>query len=228
MTKEFAVIGLGRFGSEVARTLAKNKYSVIAIDRNEVKVRELADMVTLAVQLDATDEKALREAGVQNVDVAIVSIGEDIESSILVVMILKDIGIRNIVAKAISDLHGRILSQLGVTRIVHPERDMAQKIALTLVRPNILELIELSDDYSIVEFPAPAFVQNRTIMESNLRSEYGLTVIAIKRNEPGLSDKESWNINPYPSDSIKENDTIVLLGKNKDIEKFSKVKGVDS
>lgn len=225
MSKQFAVIGLGRFGSEVARILSKNKYSVIAIDRNEAKVREIADVAAVAVRLDATDEKALREAGVQNVDVAIVSIGEHIESSILVVMILKDLGIKNIVAKAISDLHGRILSQLGVNRVVHPERDMAQKIALTFVKPHVLELIELSKDYSIVEFPAPVFLQNKTIMESNLRSEYGLTIIAIKPHEPGLKEEQLWNINPYPSDSIKEGDILVLLGKNDDIQKFSKMTG---
>jgi trk system potassium uptake protein TrkA len=221
MKKQFAVIGLGRFGSEVARTLSKNKCDVIAIDKEENRVKELAETVTLALQLDATDEKALREAGVQNVDVAIVSIGENIEASILVVMILKELGIKHIVAKALSELYGRILSQLGVRTVVHPERDMAQKVAQSLIKPEFLELIELSPDYSIVELPAPKFVCNKTIMELNLRSKYGITVIAIKSMYYKQSDKERWNINPSPSDTVSENDMLVVLGSNKDIEKFS-------
>lgn len=224
MKKQFAVIGLGRFGSEVASTLAKNKFDVIAIDKDENKVKELADIAALAVQLDAMDEKALREAGVQNVDIVIVSIGENIEASILVVMILKDLGIKNIVAKAISNLHGRILSQLGVKEVVHPERDMARKIAHSLMYHDILELIELSPEYSVAEFPTPVSIINKSIMEANLRNKHGVTIIAIKNAQGADTAKESWNINPHPSDVIKEGDTLIVLGSNKDIEKFNKVK----
>lgn len=221
MKKQFAVIGLGRFGSEVARTLSKSKFDVIAVDRDENSVREIADLVTLAIQMDATDIKALREAGVQNVDVAIVSIGDNIEASILVVMALKDLGIKDIVAKAMSGLHGRILAQLGVKRVVHPERDMAQKVAYSLVKADVFELIELSPEYSIAEFPAPQFVHDKSILDARLRVQYGLTIIAIKKHEPAQLDKEVWNINPYPSDVIKKGDTLVVLGSNKDIEKFN-------
>lgn len=223
MKKQFAVIGLGRFGSEVASTLSKNGFEVIAIDKDEVKVRGVSDHVTLALQFDAIDEKALREAGVQNVDVAVVSIGENIEASILVVMLLKDIGIKDIVAKAVSELHGRILSQLGVKRVVYPERDMAQKIAYSLVRADVFELIELSPEYSIVELEAPDFICNRTIHEESLRPKHGITIIAIKRQEGG-GDKVTWNINPYPTDVIKKGDTLVVLGAIKDIEKFGSIK----
>ena len=222
MKKQFAVIGLGRFGAEVARTLAQSGFEVIAIDRDEVRVREIAGAVSLAVQLDASDEKALREAGVQNVDVAVVSIGENIESNILTVMLLKDLGIKNIVAKAVSELHGRILSQLGIRQVVHPERDMAQKVAHNLIRADVLEMIELSPEYSIVEYPAPDFVQNKSIMDANLRAKYGITIIAVKHPDETNPVKEIWNINPYPSDVISKGDTLVILGKNKDIEKFSK------
>lgn len=224
MKKQCAVIGLGGFGTEVARTLSKNRVDVIAIDRNEARVKEVSDFVTMALQLDAIDEKALREAGVQNVDIAVVSIGENIEASILAVMTLKEIGIKNIVAKAVSELHGRILAQLGVKRVVHPERDMAQKIAYSLVRADVLELIELSPDYSIVEFEAPDFLQNRSIEELNLRIMHGLTVIAIKRQEGEEPAKEHWNINPHPSDVISKGDILVVLGCNKDIEKFNALK----
>lgn len=223
MKKQFAVIGLGRFGSEVARILSENKYSVIAVDRSESKVKAIADQVSLAVQLDATDEKALREAGIQNVDVAIVSIGENIEASILVVMILKDLGIKKIIAKAISELHGRVLTQLGIRRVVHPERDMAQKVALNLIRPEILELIELSPEFSIVELPAPEFIQGKKILEANMRALHGITIIAVKHaNDTGRASP-SWNINPYPSTVINKGDSIVILGSNRDLEKFRKI-----
>jgi trk system potassium uptake protein TrkA len=224
MKKQFAVIGMGRFGSEVARTLFENRHDVIAIDRNESRVKEVSDHVTMAVQLDAVDEKAMREAGVQNVDVAIVSIGENIESSILVVMTLKDLGIKNIVAKAVSETHGRILAQLGVRRVVHPERDMAQKVAYSLIRADVLEMIELSPDYSIVEYEAPDIFQDQSISDVNLRAKHGITIIAIKRQNGDDLRKETWNINPHPSEVIKKGDTIVILGSNKDIEKFNALK----
>lgn len=224
MKKQFAVIGLGRFGSEVARTLAKNNFNVIAVDKDEIRVKRLADNVDLSLQLDATDQKAIREAGIQNVDVVIVSIGENIEASILVVMILKEMGVRHIVAKAVSELHGRILSQLGISMVVHPERDMAQKVAYSLIRHEILELIELSPEYSIVEFPVPEFLWDKTILNTELRAKYGITVIAIKGAPDTATGKEPLKINPYPSDILKQGDTLVVLGSNEDIEKFSSLK----
>ena len=157
-------------------------------------------------------------------DVAVVSIGENIEASILVVMLLKDLGIKNIVAKAVSELHGRILAQIGVTRVVYPERDMAQKIAYSLVRADVFELIELSPEYSIVELEAPAFICGRTILDGNLRSRHGITIIATKRFDDAGGDNVVWNINPYPTDMIKKGDILVILGSIKDIEKFSSMK----
>ncbi len=150
MKKHYAVIGLGRFGFSVAKTLAKYDAEVIAIDSEEERVKKAADFVTYAVQLDAIDEKALRSVGVQNVDTAIVSIGENIEASILVVMLLKELGIRNIIAKAVTTLHGKVLQNLGVNRIIFPERDMAIRVAHSLIRPSVLEQLELSQEYSIV------------------------------------------------------------------------------
>ena len=222
MKKLFAVIGLGRFGSAVAETLASAGSEVLAIDSDEAKVKSLSDVVTIAVQCEATDEKALREAGVQNVDVAVVSIGENIEASILVVMILKELGVKQIIAKAVNELHGKILKHIGVTRVVYPERDMAQRVAQSLIRPAFLEQIELSPEYSIVEMSAPSFLWDKTIRESNLRAEYGVSIIAIKRQYfvEGIK-KESWNINPSPDDVIKKEDVLVVLGANKDIEKIS-------
>ena len=181
MKKHIAVIGLGRFGFSVAKTLAKYGSEVIAIDREEERVKKVSEFVSYAVQLDAMDEKALRSVGVQNVDTAIVSIGENIEASILVVMLLKEIGIRNIIAKAVTTLHGKVLENLGVQRIIFPERDMAIRVAHSLIRPNVLEQLELSQEYSIVELPTPPRLIGKTLKESQLRSKYGVNLIAIKR-----------------------------------------------
>ncbi len=222
MKKQFAVIGLGRFGFSVAKTLTKYGSEVIAIDRDEERVRKVAEFVSYAVQLDAMDEKALRSVGVQNVDTAIVSIGERIEASILVVMILKEMGIKNIIAKAATTLHGKVLDNLGVLRIIYPERDMAVRVAQSLVRPSIVEQLELSEEYSIVELPTPAHLIGKTLKDSQLRSKYRVNLIAIKRKvttEKGIV-KKSWNVNPVPTDVMEEGDILVLIGLNEDIDKL--------
>jgi len=211
--RSFAVIGLGRFGSAMATTLAALGHDVIGIDGNEDKVRSLADVVSLAIELDATDEKALCAAGIKDVDVAVVSIGERMESSLLVVTLLRELGIKNIVAKAVTPLHGRILEKLGVTRVVFPEREMAVRIAHSLVVPNVLDYIELSKDFSIVEVPAPQEFVGKTLRDIGLRARFGLTTIAIRHaTRPG--EPESSNIAPGPDDVIQAGDVLALLGSN--------------
>ncbi len=222
MKKQFAVIGLGRFGFSVAKTLAKYGSEVIAIDRDEERVKKAAEFVSYAVQLDAMDEKALRSVGIQNVDTAIVSIGEKIEASILVVMILKEMGIKNIIAKATTTLHGKVLENLGVHRIIYPERDMAVRVAHSLTRPSIVEQLELSEEYSIVELPTPTHIIGKTLKDSQLRSKYRVNLIAIKRKvttEKGIV-KEKWNVNPVPTDVMEKGDILVLIGLNEDIDKL--------
>jgi trk system potassium uptake protein len=222
MKKHFVIIGLGRFGFSVAKTLAKYGSEVIAIDNHEERVKKVSEFVTVAVQLDAMDEKALRSVGVQNVDTAIVSIGENIEASILVVMILKEMGIKNIIAKAVTTLHGKVLENLGVKRIIFPERDMAIRVAHSLIRPKVLEQLELSEEYSIVELPTPAHLIGKTINESQLRGKYGVNLIAIRRKvttEKGII-KETWDVNPLPTDMMREDDILVLIGLNENLDKL--------
>jgi trk system potassium uptake protein TrkA len=209
--RSFAVIGLGRFGSAMATTLAGLGHDVIGIDGDEDRVRSLADIISPVLQLDATDEKALRASGIKDVDVAVVSIGEHLESSVLVVTLLREMNIPQIVAKAVTPLHGRILEKLGVSRVVFPEREMAVRIAHSLVVPNVLDYIELSSDYSIVEVPAPAEFFGKSLREIGLRSRFGLTTIAIKHTAEG---KVSSNIAPGPDDVVREGDVLSLLGSN--------------
>ena len=211
--RQFAVIGLGRFGSAMATTLAELGQEVIGVDGDAERVRQLADTVTQAVELDATDERALRSVGIQDVDVAVVSIGENIESSLLVVMQLGQLGVKSIVAKAVTPIHGRILEKLGVSRVIFPEREMAVRIAHGLVMPNVIDYIELSRDFSIVEVPAPEMFVGRTLKQLELRPKYGLTLIAIKRR-PAPTGAEITNISPSADETIYAGDTLSLLGSN--------------
>jgi trk system potassium uptake protein len=211
--RTFGVIGLGRFGAAMATTLAQLGHDVIGVDGDEDKVRSLADVISLAMQLDATDEKALRASGMKDVDVAVVSIGENIESSLLVVTLLQEIGVKQIVAKAVTGLHGRILEKLGVSRVVFPEREMAIRVAHGLVMPNVLDYIELSKDFSIVEVPAPPEFVGKTLREIALRARFGLTTIAIKHAADGGTAAPA-NIAPGPDDIIRSGDVLSLLGNN--------------
>jgi trk system potassium uptake protein TrkA len=208
--QQFAVIGLGRFGSAMASTLAELGHEVIGIDSDPEKVRQLADVISQAVELDAIDERALKAIGIQDVDVAIVSIGENIESSLLVVMQLRELGVPRIVAKAVTPLHGRILEKIGVSRVIFPDREMAIRVAHSLVVPNVIDYIELSRDFSIVEVPAPAPFVGRTLKQLELRPRYGLTLIAIKRAEG--DGPVVTNISPSADEVIKEGDILALLG----------------
>lgn len=214
---QFAIIGLGRFGSAMATTLAELGQDVIGVDGEPERVRQLADAITQAVELDATDERALRAAGIQSVDVAVVSIGENIESSLLVVMLLKEIGVKTIVAKAVTALHGRILEKLGVSRVVFPEREMATRIAHSLVMPNAIDYIELSRDFSIVELPAPPEFVGKTLKQVELRPRFGLTLVAVKRQDGGT---EVTNIAPGADEMIRPGDVLALLGSTTDLKKL--------
>jgi trk system potassium uptake protein TrkA len=220
--KQFGVIGLGRFGSAMAMTLTELGHDVIGVDGDESRVQQLADVITHALQIDATDEKALRAAGIQDVDVAVVSIGENIESSLLVVMQLRDLGIATIVAKAVTPLHGRILERLGVSRVIFPEREMAIRIAHGLVMPNVIDYIELSRDFSIVEVPAPEAFVGRTLKQLELRPRLGLTLIAIKRRSDD-SGAVVTNIAPAADETIRSGDVLALLGSNERLIKLDEL-----
>jgi len=220
--KQFGVIGLGRFGSAMASTLAELGHDVIGVDGDQERVQQSADVITQAIQLDATDAKALRAAGIQDVDVAVVSIGENIESSLLVVMQLRELGIQNIVAKAVTPLHGRILEKLGVTRVIFPEREMAVRIAHSLAMPNVLDYIELSRDYSIVELPASDAFIGRTLKQLELRPRYGITLIAIKRTA-GPSGTVTTNIAPGADEVIQPGDVLALLGSNERLSQLDRL-----
>jgi trk system potassium uptake protein TrkA len=219
----YAVIGLGRFGSAVASTLVDMGQEVIGIDSDEERVRQMSEVLSQAVQLDATDKKALREVGVQDVDCAVVSIGENIEASLLVVMQVNELGVKRVIAKAVTDLHGRILQKLGVERVIFPEREMAIRVAHSLVVPNVLDYIELSKDFSIVEVPAPEAFFGKSLKQLELRPKYGLNLIAIKRKD--ASGKVTTLVAPPADECIQAGDTVSLLGSTDRFAKLAKILG---
>ena len=222
----FAVIGLGRFGSAMARTLTELGQDVIGIDSNAERVQKHADLIRSAIELDANDERALRTAGVQDVDVAVISIGENIEASLLAVMLVKDLGVPRIIAKAVTTLHGRILERIGVNRVIFPEREMAIRVAHSLVVANVLDYIELSRDFSIIEMPAPAEFTGKSLKQLQLRNRYGLTLIAIKR-KPSGSDREVTNVAPAADDEILAGDVLALLGSNERLTQLDRLLKLD-
>ena len=216
----YAVIGLGRFGSAVASTLVSLGQDVIGLDDNEDRVREIGELTTNALQIDATDIRALRQAGVNEADVAVISIGENIEASLLVVMQVKDLGVPQIIAKAVTPLHGRILEKLGVTRVIFPEREVAERTARSLVIPNALDYITLSKDFSIVEVTVPPLFVGHTLRSVELRARYGLTLVAIKRQVAG---KEETLVSPSADEVLLEGDIVALLGSNEMLARIERV-----
>lgn len=212
-SKQFIVIGLGRFGQSVAKTLFDMGYDVLAVDDDETIVQEIADSVTHAVAMDATDEYALRTLGIRNFDIAVVSIGTNIQSSIMVTLNLKEAGVKKVVAKATNDMHAKLLSKIGADRVILPEMDMGIRVAHNLVSANILDFIELSPDYSIVEVAAPSQWLNQDIKTLDVRAKYGINIMAIKSDD-------DINISPRASDQIKEGDVLVIIGSINDLSKI--------
>ena len=187
--RQFAVIGLGRFGSSVARALSRKGHQVLAIDSQEAITQNMSDEVTQAVCLNATDEKALRAVGISNIDVAIIGVGTDLEASILITLNLKEIGIKEIVCKAISEDHKKVLEKIGATKVVQPEKEMGTRIANSLISTNVIEQIELSDESSIAELIAPKEFIGKSLREVDIRAKFGVTVIAVSYTHLTLPTK---------------------------------------
>lgn len=211
--KQYAIIGMGRFGSSIARSLSKLGFEVLAIDSSEQRIQEVVSMVTHAVSADCTDEEALKALGIRNFDVVVVAIGQDIQASILTTLILKDLGVPMIVAKAQNELHGKVLSKIGADKVVFPERDMGTRVAHNLISPNILDYIELSENHSIVEMRATGPLLGQSLIELDIRAKYGCNVMAIKNNG-------DIDISPRPTYPLQDGDILVIVGQNDDLKKM--------
>ncbi|MDD2481188.1 MAG: TrkA family potassium uptake protein [Lutispora sp.] len=216
--KQFMVIGVGRFGSALAKRLFDMGHEVLAVDIDEELIQEISDKVTHAIAADATDENVLRSLGVRNFDVGVVAIGDDIQSSIITTLMLKEMGLSYVVAKAQNEVHAKVLKKLGADRVVFPERDMGIRVAHNLISTNILDIIELSPDYSLLEFEVFSSWTGESLKNLNLRAKYGINVLAIKNN----IGKGSINVSPKAQDLIKEGDILVVVGSNEDLLKLEK------
>lgn len=226
--RQFAVIGLGRFGFKVAEVLATKGGEVLAIDKNLALVDKVRDIVNEAVQLDCIDEEALRESGVKSVDVAVVCIGEDVESSILTTAILKNIGVKEIIARAGTRLHAQILKEVGATRVVFPEEDMGLRVANSIFAPGVLEYIELGADYNLAEIEVKGNFIGKSFRELGLKSRYGVNVIMIMKKvkeevgkKGAFVEKEIKEL-PTPDYVLGAKDILVVVGDSKDIEVLEK------
>ena len=213
--KTFCVIGMNRFGQTLALTLAKNKKQVMIIDENAEIVGAMADFVTDAVVGDPKNEEVLVSAGAADYDCTIVCYSGEIDDSILITLLLKDIGASYVVARAQSDLHMRILTKVGADRVVYPEKDMGERLANTLTRNNVMEYIELSDDCSIVEIKVPAKWVGRSLAELDVRRKYQVTIIAIGSQEGKV------DVSPDPNTLLDKDMTVTVIGLKKNIERIS-------
>lgn len=215
MNKEFAVIGLGRFGGSICRTLSEEGADVLAIDIDEDRVNEFANIVSHAVVADTTDEAVLKSLGIRNFDHVIVAIGDNIQASILTTIILKELGVKHITVKAQNDYHEKVLSKIGADTVVHPEREMGRRLAYNLLSNNVLDYLELSEEHSIVEIAANKNITGHSIMELDIRAKYGINIVAIKR-------KNEIIVSPQADEVIQEGDILIVIGADSDIQRFEK------
>lgn len=220
MKREFAVIGLGRFGGSICQELSGEGMQVLAIDMDEDKVNEFKNIASHAVIADTTDERVLKELGIRNIDHVIVAIGDNIQASILTTVMLKELGIKKITVKAQNDHHEKVLNKIGADHVIHPERDMGKRIAHSIISNNILDYLELSDDHSIVEVKAGSRMSGKTLLDLDIRAQYGCNVVAIKKGR-------DINVSPMATELIQDDDILIVIGSDKDISRFEKHLVVD-
>lgn len=215
MKKEFAVIGLGRFGGSICEELAEQDMPVLAIDIDEGRVQKFASIASHAVCADTTDEQVLKDLGIRNFDHVIVAIGDDLHASILTTLILKELGVEKVTTKAQNDYHEKVLRKIGADVVVHPERDMGKRIAHNMVSNNVLDYLELSDEHSIAEIVATKRIAGHSIIDLDIRAKFGINIVAIKRGSEIL-------VSPQAGERIQTDDILIVIGSDSDITRFEK------
>lgn len=213
--RQFIVIGMGRFGFSVATCLYEAGYDVLAIDKDIEKIEEISSEVTHAVALDATDEKALSSVNIEDYDTAIISIGGSIQESLLVTLLVKELGVNEIICKGQGELHGKLLKKIGASRVVLPEKEMGIRLANNLKFKSLFDYIEISKGSSIAEFTAPKEWINKTIGDINIRAKHNVTLIGIK-----YGNNSDVDVNINASTVIKENDLLILIGRDDKLSKL--------
>ncbi len=227
MNKKFAVIGLGDFGLSIAISLAEKGAEVVAVDRNMEIIEDIKDKVTYAVKMDSTEERALRSIGIEKMDAVIISIGTNFEDTILTSVLLLQMGVKKVVARASSKIQEKILNKLGVHHVVTPEFEVANKVANTLLSDDILDYVPIGEEYNILQIKTPKAFVGKSLQEINLRIRFNLNLITIKRSytiqdEATGEETVKQRIYGVPTSTtvLEANDVLVLFGKEKDIKKI--------
>jgi len=215
--KSFLIIGLGRFGMSLAKALWQRGNEVVAVDRDRQQIDHVADFTTHAIQADPTDEQVLQQIGPCDFDQVIIAFSDNIEDSILLTVMLKELGVVNLIAKARDPLHGRVLEKLGVSRIVLPEREMGVRLAQVLSASNLVDYLSLSDAFGIAEIRVPSGWADKSIAALDVRRKYGLHILAVK--------EAGGNVLPLPQPQyvLQTGDLLVVMGSDRDIDKVDKV-----
>ncbi len=213
MSKSFLIIGLGRFGQSTARMLTTLGHEVVAVDKRADRVSLVKDNVMRAIQADTTDERAVAQLGTRNFDAIVICIGDDIRASVLTTVLCREMGARKIVAKAQDDLHQKLLIKTGADRVVQPEHDGGIRLARSLVAENVLDSLDLSDEYSINEVEIPKEWIGRSLAQIDVRNRYGVSIIAVRRDG-------HVSVNIDPSEPFHKEDSIYLLGDDKSLERI--------
>jgi trk system potassium uptake protein TrkA len=213
----FVVIGLGRFGSNVARALYERGEEVLAVDRDPERVQEIRPFSSQAIVADTRDRDVLAQAGVTDADAAIVSVGQEMEASILATLYLRELGVKRIVAKALTLDHAKVLRRLGAGEVVFPERDMAHRLAERLATPNVFERFAISDGVSAVELSAPEVIVGQTLREADLRARFGVTAVAIRKKGGQVIAA------PDGSERVEAGDVLVVIGSDAQVGAFERL-----
>jgi trk system potassium uptake protein TrkA len=211
--KSFAVIGLGRFGQSVVRELIDKKVDVLVIDKDPERIAKMSKIATHAVTLDSTDEQALREVGIKDINHVIVAIGNDLQSSIMTTLILKEIGVLRITVKVQNDDHAKVVAKLGADEIIQPEKQSGRRLASKIISDNVLEYIDLNESHSFIMISATEKIIDSTIINLDVRNKYHINVVAIRRNEAIII--------PKPDTVIETGDSLLLIGSNTDLDRFN-------
>lgn len=212
MVKSFLILGLGRFGSSMAKTLCSLGHDVMAIDNCEEHVNNIADRVTNALRADASDEKVLMNVGVRNFDCVIISMGNDIRASVLSTLQCQELGAKHIIAKASDELHAKLLSKVGADQVVMPEQDFSKRLAKQLVSKNVIDFLELSDQYSIREMHIPTAWIGKSILAIDVRKKYSVNIVALRRGE-------HIKLTLDPNMIFEAGDLLIVVGDNRDLTK---------
>lgn len=216
--KRIAIIGAGRFGATLAESLVRKGAEVIILERDREIVQRMASLVARAVTGDGTDERVLTEAGVSDCDTAVVAIGNNMEGSILATVLLKERKVPRVVAKAVTDTHGKVLQRVGADLVVYPDRERAQRLARSLLADSVLDYFEISSGFSVVEMEAPSMLTGKTLVEAEVRRKYGITVLAIKREKK----EGEVVIAPTGDDIVQPGDALILFGPDKKLDDLSR------